>query len=291
MAFKSGFIAILGKPNVGKSTLLNTILGQKICIVSAKPNLTRKKILGIKNMADAQLIFIDTPGIHLARGLLNKYLVKQAVDSWRDADVVLFIAEAHTPPAEADRFALTTIKDISRPSLLVLNKIDLAGEDYLPQYESLFSFSDSVKISALTGFGIPGLLEMVAARLPDGPQYFPEEMVTNEIERSLVAEIIREKVFELLHEEVPYAVAVLVDEFSEKTDKKITYIAATIFVEKESQKGIVIGKGGALLKRIGQLSRAEIEELIGERVFLQLWVKVEKNWRKEPASLRRLGFA
>jgi GTP-binding protein Era len=186
---------------------------------------------------------------------------------------------------------LSAIKDTSRPIILVLNKIDLAQEDYLSQYESLLPFADSIKISALTGFGIAGLLEKVAARLPDGPQYFPEEMVTDEMERSLAAELIREKAFELVQEEVPYALAVVIDEFSQRPDKEITYISATIFVEKESQKGIVIGKRGAVLKRIGQLARIDIEELIGRKVFLELWVKVEKNWRKEPASLRRLGFA
>lgn len=290
MAFKSGFIAILGKPNVGKSTLLNTILEQKISIVSPKPNLTRRKILGIKHLPEAQLIFVDTPGIQETRLLLNKHLVKRALSSKDDADLLLFLAEAHKGIDEDDRYVLSHLKGIKAPVFLVLNKIDLAKGTPPSDYRRLFPFSETVAVSALTGENIPLFLDKISDYLPEGPRYFPEDMVTEEIERDLAAEIIREKLFDLTQDEVPYAVAVLIDEFSHREEKGMTFISATIYVERESQKGIVIGKGGLLLKKVGELARTDIESLVGEKIFLQLWVKVAKNWRHDPAALRRFGF-
>lgn len=291
MPFRSGYIAILGKPNVGKSTLLNVILGQKVTIVSTKPNLTRRKVLGIKNLPEAQLIFVDTPGIHPARDPLNKFLVRQALDSRKEVDVILFLVEAHTSPTRGDEYALSVLKGASAPTILVLTKADLEKEDMTAEYQEMFPFVATVKISASIGLNIPLLLDLVVEQLPKGPPYYPEDMVTNELERDLASEIIREKLFDLMEEEVPYALAVEVEEFAPREDKDITFVSATIYVERESQKGIVIGKGGALLKKVGELARADIEEMIGGKVFLKLWVKTAKNWRKDPAALRRFGFA
>ena len=290
MSFKSGFISITGKANVGKSTLLNTILGQKISIVSPRPNLTRKKILGIKNLPDAQLIFIDTPGIHRTRGLLNRLLVKEAIDAGKDADIILFMVEAHMPVGSDDLYAIEAIRDVKVPIILAYNKIDLMKSDSLPDYQSIFPFTDSVVISASSVWGIPFLLEKLVAHLPEGPKYFPEDMVTDELERSLAGEIIREKIFEATEEEVPYACAVVVEEFSPREGKDLTFVSASIYVERDSQKGIIIGRGGRCLKKVGELARADIEALIGQKVFLELWVKVAKNWRKDPAALKRFGF-
>ena len=290
MAFKSGFIAILGKPNVGKSTLLNTILEQKVSIVSPKPNLTRRKILGIKHLTEAQLIFVDTPGIQETRLLLNKYLVKRALSSKDDADLLLFLAEAPRGIDEDDMYVLSHLKGTKVCVFLVLNKMDLVKEAPLGDYQGIFPFSETVAVSALTGESIPLFLDKILDYLPEGPRYFPEDMITDEIERDIAAEIIREKLFDLTRDEVPYAVAVLIDEFSPREEQGITFVSATIYVERESQKGIVIGKGGLLLKKVGELARADIESLIGEKVFLQLWVKVAKNWRHDPAALRRFGF-
>ena len=216
MAFKSGFIAILGKPNVGKSTLLNTILEQKVSIVSPKPNLTRRKILGIKHLTEAQLIFVDTPGIQETRLLLNKYLVKRALSSKDDADLLLFLAEAPRGIDEDDMYVLSHLKGTKVCVFLVLNKMDLVKEAPLGDYQGIFPFSETVAVSALTGESIPLFLDKILDYLPEGPRYFPEDMVTDEIERDLAAEIIREKLFDLTQDEVPYAVAVLIDEFSHR---------------------------------------------------------------------------
>lgn len=292
--FKSGFISLIGRPNVGKSTLLNLLLGQKIAIVSDKPQTTRNRILGIKNHPNGQIIFLDTPGIHRARSKLNQSMVKAALATYHEVDGVCFIIEASRPFNDENDFVLETIKKVAKPILLVINKIDLIPKgDLLPimdLYSRLRPFEQIIPISALLGEGVQVLVGEMLKILPAGPRLFPEDMITDLPERFLAAELIREKVFLLTREEVPYATAVAVEEFQERGEKNLVVIRATIQVERESQKGILIGEKGRMLKEIGRQAREEIEALLGAKVFLELWVKVEKDWREDPRSLRRLGY-
>lgn len=292
--FKSGFISLIGRPNVGKSTLLNLLLGEKIAIISDKPQTTRNRILGIKNHPDGQIVFWDTPGIHRARSRLNQSMVKVALATYKEVDGICFIIEANRPFDDENDFILETLKKVEKPVLLVINKIDLIPKpDLLPimdEYSRLRSFEQIIPISALLGEGVEVLVAEMLKILPVGPRLFPEEMITDLPERFLAAELIREKVFLRTHEEVPYATAVVVEEFKEREEKNLVFIKATIQVERESQKGILIGEKGRMLKEIGRRAREEIEALLGTKVFLELWVKVEKNWREDPAALRRLGY-
>ena len=292
--FKSGFISLIGRPNVGKSTLLNALLGEKIAIISDKPQTTRNRILGIKNHPNGQIIFLDTPGIHRARSKLNQSMVKTALATYREVDGICFIVEANRPFDDENDFILETLKKVEKPVLLVINKIDLIPKpELLPimdGYSRLRSFEQIIPISALRGQGVEALVAEMLKILPVGPRLFPEEMITDLPERFLAAELIREKVFLRTREEVPYATAVVVEEFKEREEKNLVFIKATIQVERESQKGILIGEKGRMLKEIGRRAREEIESLLGTKVFLELWVKVEKNWREDPAALRRLGY-
>jgi len=292
--FKSGFISLIGRPNVGKSTLLNLLLGEKIAIISDKPQTTRNRILGIKNHPDGQIVFWDTPGIHRARSRLNQSMVKAALATYKEVDGICFIIEANRPFDDENDFILETLKTVEKPVLLVINKIDLIPKpDLLPimdEYSRLRSFEPIIPISALLGEGVEVLVAEMLKILPAGPRLFPEEMITDLPERFLAAELIREKVFLRTREEVPYATAVVVEEFKERGEKNLVVIKATIQVERESQKGILIGEKGRMLKEIGRQAREEIEALLGTKVFLELWVKVEKNWREDPAALRRLGY-
>ena len=292
--FKSGFISLIGRPNVGKSTLLNLLLGEKIAIISDKPQTTRNRILGIKNHPDGQIVFWDTPGIHRARSRLNQSMVKAALATYKEVDGICFIIEANRPFDDENDFILETLKKVEKPVLLVINKVDLIPKpDLLPimdEYSRLRSFEPIIPISALLGEGVEVLVAEMLKILPAGPRLFPEEMITDLPERFLAAELIREKVFLRTHEEVPYATAVVVEEFKERGEKNLVVIKATIQVERESQKGILIGEKGRMLKEIGRQAREEIEALLGAKVFLELWVKVEKNWREDPAALRRLGY-
>jgi GTP-binding protein Era len=292
--FKSGFISLIGRPNVGKSTLLNLLLGEKIAIISAKPQTTRNRILGIKNHPDGQIVFWDTPGIHRARSRLNQSMVKAALATYKEVDGICFIIEANRPFDDENDFILETLKKVEKPVLLVINKVDLIPKpDLLPtmdEYSRLRSFEQIIPISALLGEGVEVLVAEMLKILPAGPRLFPEEMITDLPERFLAAELIREKVFLRTREEVPYATAVVVEEFKEREEKNLVVIKATIQVERESQKGILIGEKGRMLKEIGRQAREEIEALLGAKVFLELWVKVEKNWREDPAALRRLGY-
>jgi GTP-binding protein Era len=293
--FKSGFISIIGRPNVGKSTLLNLLLGEKIAIVSAKPQTTRNRILGIKNHPAGQIIFLDTPGIHRAQSRLNRSMVKVALATYSEVDGVCFMIEADRSDNDENDFILETLTKIEKPVLLVINKIDLVPKgDLLPimeRYSRLRSFEQIIPISALLGDGVETFVDELLKILPEGPRLFPEDMITDLPERFLVAELIREKVFQLTQEEIPYATAVVVEDFKEREEKNLIVIRATIQVERESQKGILIGKRGRMLKEIGRLAREEIEALLGARVFLELWVKEEKNWREDPRALRRLGYS
>jgi len=292
--FKSGFISLIGRPNVGKSTLLNLLLGEKIAIISDKPQTTRNRILGIKNHPDGQIVFWDTPGIHRARSRLNQSMVKAALATYKEVDGICFIIEANRPFDDENDFILETLKKVEKPVLLVINKVDLIPKpDLLPimdEYSRLRSFEPIIPISALLGEGVEVLVAEMLKILPAGPRLFPEEMITDLPERFLAAELIREKVFLRTREEVPYATAVVVEEFKERGEKNLVVIKATIQVERESQKGILIGEKGRMLKEIGRQAREEIEALLGTKVFLELWVKVEKNWREDPAALRRLGY-
>lgn len=288
---KSGFISLVGRPNVGKSTLLNVLLGEKVAIISEKPQTTRNKILGILTMPDAQMVFIDTPGIHKPMHKMNEFMVRTALATYNEVDVILMIAEATQQPGGGDRFIIDTLKDVKTPVFLLLNKIDLIEkETLLPlmrEYGRLFPFAEIIPVSALHN-DVGGLLEAILKRLPPGPKYFPDEQLTDQPERFVVSELIREKIFELTKEEIPYSTAVVIEEMKEEPD--ITRITAVIYVERDSQKGILIGKGGAMLKRIGTLARGEAENLLGTRIFLQLWVKVKKGWRENEQMLRNLGL-
>jgi len=293
-AGKSGFVGIVGRPNVGKSTLLNQLLGQKISIVSAKPQTTRFRILGIKTLPHAQIVFIDTPGVHPSGSRLNQELSRVAFAALQDSDLLLWMIEAGCELDEDDRSLLQKIKKAGRPTFLLINKIDLLPKRMLLPLISrlalLGSFAEIVPISALRGENLDRLEELILKYLPQGLPLYPEGQITDQPERLLTAEFIREKIFQRTHQEIPYAVAVVVEEFREIKEKGLVAIDAIIYVERESQKGILIGKGGEALKRIGEAARQEIEHLIGCRVYLRLWVKVKKDWRKDEGALRQLGY-
>jgi GTP-binding protein Era len=292
--FKSGFISILGRPNVGKSTLFNRLLGDKIAIVAEKPQTTRNRILGIKNVEGGQLIFLDTPGIHQGRSELNQRMVRTAIASGRDADVLLFLIEANSPVLEKDQQMIESLRGSSGIPFLVINKMDLVKKKSLlpimDQYQKLHPFKEIIPISAMTGEGIEILLDEILKVLPDSLPYYPEDMVTDQTECFWVSEIIREKVIHQSYQEIPYSTAVTIEEFKEHPEKNLVVIKATIHVERDSQKKILIGKGGQKLKNIGETARKEVEALLGTRVFLELWVSVEKNWTQDPHALNRLGY-
>jgi len=295
---KSGLAAIVGPPNAGKSTLMNTLLRQKISIVTPKPQTTRNRIAGIVNSEDYQIVFLDTPGLHQSRDPLNIEMVRVALDSLVDVDIVLFLIDVSLPLAEKltkkkQQEFHSYMEQIKCPAILVLNKVDLiAREKLLPMienYSAMFSFRAVIPLSALKGEGTDTLLTEIVKVLPFGPRYYPEDVPTDVSERFLCGEIIREKVFLLTSQEIPYSTAVLVDSFKEEKNRLIT-IHASIVLEKGSQKGIVIGKGGKKLKAIGIAARKDIEILLGEKVLLKLWVKVKKNWSQNSQFLKELGL-
>jgi GTP-binding protein Era len=292
--FKSGFISILGRPNVGKSTLLNRLVGDKIAIVSEKPQTTRNRILGIKNVEGGQFIFIDTPGLHKGRSELNQRMARTAITSGRDADVLLVMIEAPSPHVEKDRQMIESLRGSKGIPFLIINKIDLVKKEALlpiiDQYQGLHPFEEIIPISAVTGEGVAILLDEILNDLPESPPYYPEDMVTDQTERFLVSETIRENVIQQSYQEVPYSTAVTIEEFKEHPERNLIVIKGTIHVERDSQKKILIGKRGQKLKKIGEAARKEIETLLGARVFLELWVNVEKNWTQDPRALDRLGY-
>jgi GTP-binding protein Era len=292
--FKSGFVSLIGRPNAGKSTLLNLLLGEKIAIISPKPQTTRNRILGIKNLPAGQIVFLDTPGIHYSRNRFSQAMVKVALATFQEVDVVCFLIEADRPDNEENDLVLEDLKRVSKPVILVINKIDLVSKSRLlpimERYSQLRAFEQIIPISALLGDGVDVLVAELFKILPQGPNFFPEDMITDLSERFLVAEFIREKVIQLTREEIPYSTAVEVEEFNERQEKNLIVIKAIIQVERDSQKRILIGEKGRMLKGIGRLAREEIEAFLGVRVFLELWVKVEKNWREDPQALRRLGY-
>ena len=291
--FHSGFVAIIGRPNVGKSTLLNHIVGQKIAITSPKPQTTRNRILGIQNLENAQVLYVDTPGIHEAHSPLNRYMVDQARSAALDVDVVLWLVEA-------DRFVDTDpmipklLEKSKRPVLLVINKIDTIPKDKLlpmiAAYSKICPFASIVPISALKGDGIEALMNEIPQLLPEGPRYYPEDQLTDVPERFIVAEMIREQILMRTKDEVPYGVAILVERFQENPAKNMVGIDAVINVERDSQKGILIGKGGTMLRQIGQGARKEIERMLGIKVHLQLFVRVQKNWTSSGRMMKEFGY-
>ncbi len=300
---RSGFVAVIGRPNVGKSTLFNRILGQKIAITSPKPQTTRDQLLGIWTEEDAQILFLDTPGIHRAQHKLGAYMNTVAQETIEDADVILWLVEIDTPPTEEDiaiAAMLTSLAKKARgdfgPLVLGLNKADAAQVSEPPQlvdeYAALLGDLPfhPVVLSGLTGSGVDSLIALLRDLLPVGPRYYEADQVTDLQTRFIVAELIREKALNLLQQEVPHSIAVVVDEFTPRSEN-LTYIAAVIYVERSSQKGIVLGEGGRMIKRIGRAARPEIEELLGTRVYLELWVKVWEKWRRREPMLRRLGYA
>jgi GTP-binding protein Era len=296
---KSGMVAIVGPPNAGKSTLLNFMLGQKISIVTPKPQTTRNRIVGIVNDTDHQIVFLDTPGLHTAREPLNLEMVRVALESLNEVDVVLFLVDVSLPlpekiKKEKETELLSFMEKIACPAIMVLNKIDLIDrKNVLPMidtYAKLFPFKSVIPLSALKGDGADNLLNEILTLLPIGPRYFPEDIPTDASERFLCGEIVREKVFLLTGQEVPYSTAVLIESFKEDEVKKLVTIHASIVLEKDSQKGIVIGKGGKKLKSIGTAARKDIEALIGEKVLLKLWVKVKKKWSQDERFLKEIGF-
>ncbi len=293
-SFKSGFISILGRPNVGKSTLFNRFLGDKVAIVAERPQTTRHRILGIKNIEGGQLIFLDTPGIHPGRSELNRRMVRAAIASARDADVLLFLIDATDPHAEKDGELMESVRGGNGVPFLVINKIDLIKRKsllpILDEYQRLQPFKGIVPVSAVTGEGADVLLDEILKVLPESAPYYPEDMVTDQTERFWVSEIIREKVIRECYQEIPFSTAVTIDAFEEHPEKSLTVIRGTIHVERDSQKRILIGRGGQRLKKIGETARKEVEAFLRTRVFLELWVNVEKNWTQDPRALDRLGY-
>jgi len=291
--FKSGFVSIVGRTNVGKSTLLNKIMGKKVAIVSDKPQTTRNKILCVLNRDDSQVIFLDTPGFHKPKHRLGEQLVEVALRTLREVDSVLFLVEANQPPGPGDNYIIRQFEGLSTPVLLVINKIDLIKrESLLPlidQYSRLYSFSEIIPVSAATGENLDNLLDAAIKYLPLGPEYYPEGMVTDRPESFIMAEIIREKVLKLTGQEVPHSVAVVIEDLTEQPNQVIA-VRAVVYTERESQKGILIGREGQMLKKIGQMARVEMESLLGSKIFLELWVKVRPGWRNKESLLHNLGY-
>ncbi len=294
MAFKSGFVAIIGRPNVGKSTFLNHVMGQKIAIMSDKAQTTRNKIMGIYTTEHEQIVFIDTPGIHKPRTALGDFMVDAAYSTLKEVDTVLFMVPADEERGKGDDMIMERLKQAKIPVILVINKIDKVHPNELLEkiddFRSQMDFKEIIPISALQGNNVSHLVDVLSANLEEGFQYFPSDQITDHPERFLVSEMIREKVLQLTREEVPHSVAVVIESMKrdEETDK--VHVRATIMVERDSQKGIIIGKKGAMLKKIGSLARRDIELMLGEKIFLETWVKVKKNWRDKKLDLVDFGY-
>ncbi|WP_425446100.1 GTPase Era [Dethiothermospora halolimnae] len=294
MDFKSGFVTIIGRPNVGKSTLLNNIIGEKIAIISDKPQTTRNKIQCVYTEDDFQIVFLDTPGLHKPKNKLGDYMVRVANNTLNDVDVVLWLVDESTKMGPGDKYILEQLKEIKTPKILVINKIDkISGEDVegiISNYKDYDFFDHIVPISALNNKGVNKLIDYIKGMLPVGPKYFPDDMITDQPERLIIGEIIREKALHYLEQEVPHGIAVGIDLIRQREGQDIVDINATIYCERDSHKGIIIGKKGRKLKGIGKSSRIDIERLLGSKVYLELWVKVNKNWRDKEKILKNFGY-
>lgn len=290
--FHSGFVAIVGRPNVGKSTFLNRVVGQKVAIMSDKAQTTRNKIQGVYTTDDAQIVFIDTPGIHKPQNKLGDFMMNSALSALNEVDAVLFMVNATERRGAGDNFIIDQLKTVKKPIFLVINKIDeISPDDLFPiieQYKEALPFADVFPISALQGNNVNELLAKLTETLPEGPQYYPEDQVTDHPERFIISELIREKVLQLTRQEIPHSVAVYIEKIANEGDK--VHIQATIIVERDGQKGIVIGKQGSMLKKIGTLARKDIENLLGSKVYLELWVKVVPRWRDKASLLQSYGY-
>ena len=291
--FKSGFVAIVGRPNVGKSTFMNYVLGQKIAIMSDKAQTTRNKIQGVYTKEAAQIVFLDTPGIHKPKHELGEFMVKSAYSALKEVDAVLFMVNISEKRGPGDDFIIEKLKGIKTPIFLVLNKIDLVTPEVLLErvesYKDALDFAGVFPISVLQGNNVNELMEGLINALPEGPQYYPADQITDHPEYFVVSELIREKILQLTQEEIPHSVAVTVDKMQKDEFDKV-HVYANIIVERKSQKGIIIGKGGRLLKEIGTRARRDIQQLLGNKVYLELWVKVEKDWRKRKSNLQEYGY-
>lgn len=290
---KSGFVSVIGRPNVGKSTLINSLIGQKVVIMSDKPQTTRNKIMCVLTLDDSQILFIDTPGIHKPKHKLGEYMLKAAENTLREVDVVFFVVDATEDIGGGERYILELLESVKTPVILIVNKIDkIEKTKLLPiitKYSALYNFAGVVPISAMEHTNLDGLLVEVKKYLEPGPQYYPEDMITDQPERIIITELIREKVLHSTRDEIPHSIAVEIEEIVKRPNDTV-YVRAVIYVERESQKGIVIGAQGALLKEIGRLARIDIENLLGSKIFLDLWVKVKKDWRNKEGSLRTFGY-
>ncbi|MFC0522572.1 GTPase Era [Pontibacillus salicampi] len=294
-SFKSGFIAIVGRPNVGKSTFMNRVIGQKIAIMSDKAQTTRNKIQGVYTSDDAQLVFIDTPGIHKPKHKLGNFMVNTATQSLNEVDLVLFMINAKEGFGRGDEFIINLLEKVNQPVYLVINKIDEVHPDELlpiiEEYRTKYDFKEVVPISALQGNNVDHLLQTMVNEMSEGPQYYPEDHITDHPERFVISELIREKALHLTREEVPHSIAVAIDSIEPREDKNTVYVQATIVTERSSQKGIIIGKQGKMLKEIGQRAREDIETLLGTKIYLDLWVKVQKDWRNREGQLTDFGYS
>lgn len=292
--FKSGFITFIGRPNVGKSTLMNLLIGEKLSIISSKPQTTRNKIQTILTTDDYQMIFIDTPGLHTAKSKLGDYMVKSAETAMNNVDIVLYLIEPYEKICDNDMAILDRLKAVKTPVFLIINKIDTIEKTELLKvisaYSALYDFKEIIPISALKGQNKDLLLDTISKYLPEGPQYFPGDMITDQPERQIVSEIIREKALYLLQDEIPHGIAVEITGMKKRDNKDIVDVQATLYCERESHKGIIIGKQGSMLKKIGSTARYDIERLLGSPINLQIWIKIKKDWRDSDFLLRNFGY-
>lgn len=292
--FRSGFVSLVGRPNVGKSTLTNKLVGEKIAITSDKPQTTRNRIMGVVNLSGAQIVLMDTPGFHRPRHKLGEMMVRVAQSAMRDVEVIYFLVEATSPkPGPGDKYIAEFLQNVDIPIFMVINKIDEVYPDRLPEvianYQELLPVAEIIPVSAIDGTNLDKLLAKTVTLLPEGPQYFPENVVTDQAENFLITELVREQVLNLTRDEVPHSVAVVVDEFEER-DNGMLYVRAIIYVERESQKGIIVGDQGFMIKQIGLQARSEIERIMGIPVYLDLWVKVKREWRNKEMLLQNFGY-
>lgn len=293
--FYSGFVSLVGRPNVGKSTLMNCLIGEKIAITSNKPQTTRNKITSILTKEDFQCVFLDTPGIHKPKHKLGEFMVRSAENTFKEVDVVLFLVEPTEKVLEADKYVLEKLQNVKTPVVLVINKVDTIADKekllaVIDTYSKLYPFREVVPISAVTGNNTDKLLQVIRKFLPEGPQYFPSDMVTDQPERQIASEIIREKALYLLQDEIPHGIAVEIMSMKKRPEQNIVDVQALIYCEKDSHKGIIIGKHGSMLKKIGTYARQDMERLLGSSIFLQIWVKVKKDWRDSDFLLRNFGY-